>query len=387
MNKLLKTIVFDGQIALSVLDTTDMVNEAIRIHKLSPLSAAALGRTLTVCTFMSSNLKSDEDKLSVTVAGDGVGGKITVCGNGKLNMRGFIDNPQAELPLRKDGKLDVGGCVGKGRLTVVRSMGLKEPYSGSAELVSGEIAEDFTSEEGNVSFKHVYFGYDPERIILKNVSFDALQGKQIAIVGPTGAGKTTIVNLLMRFYDIASGTIYLDGNNIQVLKRKDVRKSYAMVLQDTWLFEGTIYENLSYGNNDVTLDKVKEAAQKARIDGFIESLPDDYDTILSEGGTNISKGQKQLLTIARAMLLDANMLILDEATSNVDTITEIKIQEAMRNLMKDKTSFIIAHRLSTIQNADLILVVKDGNIIEQGTHQELLNKQGFYFELHNSQYN
>jgi ATP-binding cassette subfamily B protein len=226
-----------------------------------------------------------------------------------------------------------------------------------------------------------------ERIILKNVSFDALQGKQIAIVGPTGAGKTTIVNLLMRFYDIASGTIYLDGNNIQVLKRKDVRKSYAMVLQDTWLFEGTIYENLSYGNNDVTLDKVKEAAQKARIDGFIESLPDDYNTILSEGGTNISKGQKQLLTIARAMLLDANMLILDEATSNVDTITEIKIQEAMRNLMKDKTSFIIAHRLSTIKNADLILVVKDGNIIEQGTHQELLNKHGFYFELHNSQYN
>ena len=250
-----------------------------------------------------------------------------------------------------------------------------------------EFAEDFTSEEGNVSFKHVYFGYDPEKIILKNVSFDALQGKQIAIVGPTGAGKTTIVNLLMRFYDIASGTIYLDGNNIQALKRKDVRKSYAMVLQDTWLFEGTIYENLSYGNNDVTLDKVKEAAQKARIDGFIESLPDDYNTILSEGGTNISKGQKQLLTIARAMLLDANMLILDEATSNVDTITEIKIQEAMRNLMKDKTSFIIAHRLSTIKNADLILVVKDGNIIEQGTHQELLNKHGFYFELHNSQYN
>ena len=250
-----------------------------------------------------------------------------------------------------------------------------------------EFAEDFTSDEGNVSFKHVYFGYDPERIILKNVSFDALQGKQIAIVGPTGAGKTTIVNLLMRFYDIASGTIYLDGNNIQALKRKDVRKSYAMVLQDTWLFEGTIYENLSYGNNDVTLDKVKEAAQKARIDGFIESLPDDYNTILSEGGTNISKGQKQLLTIARAMLLDANMLILDEATSNVDTITEIKIQEAMRNLMKDKTSFIIAHRLSTIKNADLILVVKDGNIIEQGTHQELLNKHGFYFELHNSQYN
>jgi ATP-binding cassette subfamily B protein len=216
---------------------------------------------------------------------------------------------------------------------------------------------------------------------------DIKAGQKVAIVGPTGAGKTTLVNLLMKFYDVNSGKIIIDGVAIQELSREKVHDLFCMVLQDTWLFEGTIYENLSYGNNDVTLDKVKEAAQKARIDGFIESLPDDYNTILSEGGTNISKGQKQLLTIARAMLLDANMLILDEATSNVDTITEIKIQEAMRNLMKDKTSFIIAHRLSTIKNADLILVVKDGNIIEQGTHQELLNKHGFYFELHNSQYN
>ena len=223
-------------------------------------------------------------------------------------------------------------------------------------------------------------------MILKNVSFDALPGKQIAIVGPTGAGKTTIVNLLMRFYDINSGSIYLDENNIQVFKRKDLRISYAMVLQDTWLFEGTIYENLSFGSY-APLEKVKEAARAAKIDTFIENLPNDYYTVLKEGGTNISKGQKQLLTIARAMLLDAKMLILDEATSNVATITEINIRDAMRTLMKDKTSFIIAHRLSTIKNADLILVVKDGNIVELGTHNELINKQGFYYELHKSQYN
>lgn len=253
------------------------------------------------------------------------------------------------------------------------------------ETLDDPAAVSLLEVKGNISFKNVYFGYETNKMILKNVSFVALPGKQIAIVGPTGAGKTTIVNLLMRFYDINSGAIYLDENNIQLIKRKELRKSYAMVLQDTWLFEGSIYDNLSYGSN-ASIEEVKIAAKAAKIDTFIESLPEDYYTILKEGGTNISKGQKQLLTIARAMLLDAKMLILDEATSNVDTITEINIRDAMKTLMKDKTSFIIAHRLSTIKNADLILVVKDGNIVELGTHTELLNKQGFYYELHKSQY-
>lgn len=244
--------------------------------------------------------------------------------------------------------------------------------------------------KGNVSFKNVSFGYTKEKEIIHNLSFDALKGKAVAIVGPTGAGKTTIVNLLMRFYDIDRGNIYLDSNDIMNIKRNDLRKSYAMVLQDTWLFEGTVFENLAYSDSSsemrVTKEQVIEVCKIARIHNFIERLPNGYDTVLTEGGTNISKGQKQLLTIARAMLLNAHMLILDEATSNVDTRTEIKIQESMKHLMKDKTCFIIAHRLSTIQNADLILVVKDGNIIEQGNHQELLKKNGFYYELYNSQF-
>lgn len=250
--------------------------------------------------------------------------------------------------------------------------------------------EDVTTIEtvkGKVEFNNVYFGYSQDKLILKDISFEATPGKQIAIVGPTGSGKTTIVNLLMRFYDINSGAIYLDDLNIGLIKRSNLRSSYAMVLQDTWLFEGSIYDNLIYGNSEVTLEQVKEATKAARIDTFIETLPDGYNTILSEGGTNISKGQKQLLTIARAMLLDAKMLILDEATSNVDTRTEIKIQEAMKNLMIGKTSFIIAHRLSTIRNADVILVIKDGEIVEKGNHKELIKNKGFYHELYISQFN
>jgi len=240
--------------------------------------------------------------------------------------------------------------------------------------------------KGDVEFKNVKFGYVKEKTIIKDLSFSAPSGKVVAIVGPTGAGKTTIVNLLMRFYDIDDGSIYLDNNDIYDIKRKDLRKSYAMVLQDTWLFQASVFENLSYSREDITLEDVKKVCKVARIHHFIERLPQGYDTILSEGGINISKGQRQLLTIARAMLLDAKMLILDEATSNVDTRTEIKIQEAMKKLMENKTCFIIAHRLSTIQNADLILVVKDGNIVEKGNHNELLKQQGFYNELYYSQF-
>ena len=240
--------------------------------------------------------------------------------------------------------------------------------------------------KGVVEFNNVDFSYTEEKKILKQITFNAKIGENIAIVGPTGSGKTTIVNLLMRFYDADSGIITLDNNNIYKIKRDNLRNSFAMVLQDTWLFQGTIYENLAYGKENATKEEVIAAAKAARIHNFIERLPNGYDTVLIDGGVNISKGQKQLLTIARAMLLDAKMLILDEATSNVDTRTEIKIQEAMKVLMKNKTCFIIAHRLSTIQNADKILVIKDGKLIEQGKHNELLKNKGVYYSLYNSQF-
>ena len=240
--------------------------------------------------------------------------------------------------------------------------------------------------EGNVCLKNVDFSYMPQKPILKNVSVEADKGKMIAIVGPTGAGKTTIINLLMRFYDIESGEITVDGINIKDITRSSLRKAYTMVLQDTWLFGGTIYENIVYGREDATEKEVRAATKAARIDTFIERLPDGYNTVISDDGINISKGQRQLITIARAMLPKSPMLILDEATSNVDSRTEIKIQQAMAELMKGRTSFVIAHRLSTIQNADLILVVKDGMIAESGNHDELMKLGGFYSTLYNSQF-
>ena len=239
---------------------------------------------------------------------------------------------------------------------------------------------------GDVAMDHVHFGYDPGKTIIHDLSLHAPPGGLTAIVGPTGAGKTTLINLLMRFYDPQSGSITLDGADIRQITRKSLRLSYAMVLQDTWLFTGTIFDNLAYGKKDAKLEDVQAAAKAARIHRYIMSLPQGYDTVLDESGMNISQGQKQLLTIARAMLLDAKMLILDEATSNVDTRTEIQIQAAMRELMKDKTCFVIAHRLSTIQNADNILVVRDGDIVEQGTHQQLMERGGFYASLYNSQF-
>lgn len=238
---------------------------------------------------------------------------------------------------------------------------------------------------GEVELSHVDFGYDKERIILHDLSLMVKPGRLIAVVGPTGAGKTTFINLLMRFYDPNSGEIRVDSHEIREVTRGSLRKSYAMVLQDTWLFHGSIYENLAYGKEGATLEEVTEAAKAARIHSFIKRLPEGYETILTDDGTNISKGQKQLLTIARAMLLDARMLILDEATSNVDTRTEIQIQEAMRRLMEGKTCFVIAHRLSTIRNADEILVMKQGEVVEMGTHEELMEEKGEYYQMYQAQ--
>ena len=254
------------------------------------------------------------------------------------------------------------------------------------ETVDAENALMLTDVKGDVEIENVSFGYVPEKVILRDFNLKAEAGKLIAIVGPTGAGKTTVINLLMRFYDVNTGEIRVDGHEVRSLTRKSLRRAYAMVLQDTWLFNGTIYENIAYGKEGATRDEVVKAAKAARIHHYIMQLPEGYDTVISEDGGNISKGQKQMLTIARAMLYDARMLILDEATSNVDTGTERRIQAAMRELMAGKTCFVIAHRLSTIQNADRILVVNDGNIVEQGTHRELMDEKGFYYRLYTSQF-
>jgi ATP-binding cassette subfamily B protein len=239
---------------------------------------------------------------------------------------------------------------------------------------------------GNISFNDVHFGYKPEEIIINDFSADIKQGQKVAIVGPTGAGKTTIVKLLMRFYDLNSGSIAIDGTDITRLTRDNLRDMFGMVLQDTWLFNGTIRENIRYGDLSATDDQVVEAARMANADHFIRTLPYSYDMELNEESTNISEGQKQLLTIARAILSDPKILILDEATSSVDTRTEILIQKAMDELMKGRTSFIIAHRLSTIRNADVIFVMRDGDIVEQGSHEKLLAANGFYANLYNSQF-
>lgn len=263
---------------------------------------------------------------------------------------------------------------------VFKLMDEPEEPSDAPEAVTAPITE------GLVEFKHVSFGYTPDKTIIHDLNLKVEPGSLIAIVGPTGAGKTTIVNLLMRFYDVDSGQILIDGIDIRERNRSSLRSAFTMVLQDTWLFNGTVYENIAYGSNGASAERVMEAATAAKIDSFIDALPKGYNTVLTDNGTNISKGQKQLLTIARAMLPESVILILDEATSNVDTTTEAQISEAMTGLMKGKTCFVIAHRLSTIQNADVILVVKNGDIVERGTHNELLAKNGAYAELYNSQY-
>ena len=239
---------------------------------------------------------------------------------------------------------------------------------------------------GEVKFSHVNFGYNPNQTIINDFSVDVKPGQKIAIVGPTGAGKTTMVKLLMRFYDVNSGQILLDNHDVRDYNRRDLRKAFGMVLQDTWLYKGTIMENIRYGRLDATDEEVIEAAKAAHADSFIRTLPGGYNMELNEDASNVSQGQKQLLTIARAILADSKVMILDEATSSVDTRTEALIQKAMDNLMEGRTSFVIAHRLSTIKNADVILVMKDGDIIEQGNHEELLEKNGFYAQLYNSQF-
>jgi ATP-binding cassette subfamily B protein len=254
------------------------------------------------------------------------------------------------------------------------------------EVPEVEKPVDLSAIEGHVEFRNVKFGYDAEKIIINNFSTSVKPGMRVAIVGPTGAGKTTLVKLLMRFYDVNSGTILVDGHDIRNLRREDLRCMFGMVLQDTWLFNGTIMENIRYGNESASDEKVFAATKAAHADYFIRALPNGYNMVLNEETSNISAGQKQLLTIARAFLIDPAMLILDEATSSVDTHTELLIQKAMRNLMQNRTSFIIAHRLSTIRDADLILVINEGDIIEQGKHEDLLEKGGFYAELYNSQF-
>ena len=256
----------------------------------------------------------------------------------------------------------------------------------SEEVVETVNPVTLAKVDGNVEFKNVRFGYDPEKPVIKNFSAIAKPGQKVAIVGPTGAGKTTIVKLLMRFYDINDGSILVEGRDIRDFTRHDLRKMFGMVLQDTWLYNGSIMENIRYGRPDATDEEVFAAAKAAHVDHFIHTLPDGYNMVLNEETSNISQGQKQLLTIARAVLADPSILILDEATSSVDTRTEILIQQAMDSLMVGRTSFVIAHRLSTIRNADLILVMNEGDIVEQGTHEELLARGGFYAELHNSQF-
>ena len=254
------------------------------------------------------------------------------------------------------------------------------------EVQTAEHPLELANVEGNVDFQHVSFGYQPEQCVIHDFSAKVKSGQKIAIVGPTGAGKTTMVKLLMRFYDVSGGAILLDGHDVRDFDRHKLRESFGMVLQDTWLFQGTIMENIRYGRLDATDEEVIAAAKAAHADSFIRQLPDGYQMELNEDASNVSQGQKQLLTIARAILADNRVMILDEATSSVDTRTEILIQKAMDHLMEGRTSFIIAHRLSTIRNADMILVMKDGDIIEQGTHEELLEKNGFYADLYRSQF-
>ena len=304
-------------------------------------------------------------------------GKITVG-----NIQSFIQyNKRFTYPINQ-----IAQVSGMLQAMVAAAERVFEFLEQAEEIVTKKYDIDTKLLKGNVKFEHVHFGYDAQKTIINDFNAEVKEGQKIAIVGPTGAGKTTIVKLLMRFYDLNSGKIYVDGKNIQDLDRGELRKMFGMVLQDTWLFNGTVKENIKYSNESATDSEVIEAAKAAHVHHFIKTLPNGYNALINEENSNISAGQKQLLTIARVILTNPKILILDEATSSIDTRTEEKIQSAMDNLMKGRTSFIIAHRLSTIKNADLILVMNHGDIVEQGTHDELLKKDGFYAELYNSQF-
>lgn len=304
-------------------------------------------------------------------------GKITVG-----NIQSFIQyNKQFTQPINQIAQ--VSGMI---QAMVAASERVFEFLEEPEEVKNIENSKTTEHIKGNVQFEHVNFGYDADKVIINDFNANIQNGQKIAIVGPTGAGKTTIVKLLMRFYDVNSGAILLDGNNIKEFERGELRRVFGMVLQDTWLFGGTVKENIKYGKEDATDTEVIEAAKAAHVHHFIKTLPKGYDALIDEESSNISAGQKQLLTIARVILTNPKILILDEATSSIDTRTEQQIQTAMDNLMKGRTSFIIAHRLSTIKNADLILVMEHGDIVEQGTHSELLEKNGAYARLYNSQF-
>ncbi len=306
-----------------------------------------------------------------------VHGKITVG-----NIQSFIQyNRQFNQPINQ-----IAQISGMLQSMIAASERVFEFLEQEEEIETAKGKIDTNKIEGNIEFQHVKFGYNEDKIIINDFSSKVKKGQKIAIVGPTGAGKTTMVKLLMRFYDVNEGAILIDGHNIKDFTRGELRKMFGMVLQDTWLFGGTVKDNIKYGRPDATDEEVEEAAKAAHVDHFIKTLPKGYNMILDEESSNVSQGQKQLLTIARVILTNPKILILDEATSSIDTRTEIQIQAAMDNLMKGRTSFIIAHRLSTIKNADLILVMEHGDIVEQGTHEELLQKGGSYAKLYNSQF-
>ena len=317
--------------------------------------------------------------VAVSVVGGylAIQGKITVG-----NIQSFIQyNKRFTQPITQ-----VAQVSGMLQAMVAAAKRVFEFLDEEEEVKDPETSIDTSTIKGNVEFKDVEFGYDEDKIIINDFNAKVKEGQKIAIVGPTGAGKTTMVKLLMRFYDVNSGAILVDGHNVKDFKRGDLRKMFGMVLQETWLFGGTVKDNIKYGKPDATDTEVIEAAKAAHVHHFIKTLPNGYNSVLNEESSNVSAGQKQLLTIARVILANPKILILDEATSSIDTRTEIQIQSAMDNLMKGRTSFIIAHRLSTIKNADLILVMDHGDIVEQGTHEELLAKQGFYADLYNSQF-